>query len=366
MDITAKITGIKYKAFLTTKLKHYELSNFNINNAPSTCIIKNDNNYFAISKWVSPKRTRSYPFERIYNSLSSSKKITVIPIIKDEGKVGDRDFIQWDTISLMSLLDIFVIFAFYDDAVVNPRNPQKITKQKFNNKYVISKIREIEEYHSSALHWNLKEINENFHNLIDQTLESYTKIEKRLNVELHSEYGIQSFKKRIGNDVSNFMEFSRQKAQEAQQRESITIQPKEILTSTSKAKITISNYLGGKYFFTIDQVEKYNETLYLIECKHSKYKLIPEKGDIKDGLLKMILYCNLKDVELNGDIVKFCPVLLLTSSKLTGTICSNDSKNDIDTFYKLNKFNQSLKTLINFLFKEASFNNFIVKIQAVI
>ena len=58
---------------------------------------------------MSPKRTRSYPYERVYNSLRISKKITVIPVIKDEGAKGDRDFLQWDTISLMSLLDVFVL-----------------------------------------------------------------------------------------------------------------------------------------------------------------------------------------------------------------------------------------------------------------
>jgi hypothetical protein len=52
----------------------------------------------------------------VFNTLNVSKKITVIPIVKDEGASGDRDFIQWDTVSLMSLLDVFVIFAYYDKA----------------------------------------------------------------------------------------------------------------------------------------------------------------------------------------------------------------------------------------------------------
>ncbi|MEM4247619.1 MAG: hypothetical protein QXF14_04885, partial [Candidatus Woesearchaeota archaeon] len=64
-----------------------------------------------ISKGVWPKRARSYPYERVYNTLNISKKITVIPIVKNEGAAGDSDFIQWDTVSLMSLLDVYVIFA---------------------------------------------------------------------------------------------------------------------------------------------------------------------------------------------------------------------------------------------------------------
>jgi hypothetical protein len=63
--------------------------------------VKNGDNAFAASKWVSPKRTCSYPYEKVYNTLNFSKKITVIPIVKDEGFDGDRDFLQWDTVYLI-------------------------------------------------------------------------------------------------------------------------------------------------------------------------------------------------------------------------------------------------------------------------
>ncbi len=152
MEITGKITGIPYKPIIGEELVKIDAKVFNINTCPSSCIVYSKDYSFAISKWVSPKRTRSYPYERVYNTLKSSKKITVIPIIKDEGAKGDRDFVQWDTVSLMSLLDVFVIFAYYTKA---EKTAQKITNQKFNNKYILSKIKEIEQYHSSALHWNL-------------------------------------------------------------------------------------------------------------------------------------------------------------------------------------------------------------------
>jgi hypothetical protein len=92
MNVKGKITGIKYKIFLAEDLSIIDVNNFNINNINSFCIIKDDKHSFAVSKWVSPKRTRSYPYERIYNTLNVSKKITVIPIIKDEGLGGDRDW----------------------------------------------------------------------------------------------------------------------------------------------------------------------------------------------------------------------------------------------------------------------------------
>jgi hypothetical protein len=85
-------------------LPEYDFDQFDINDAATACIVRDGKYTFALSKWVSPKRTRTYPFGRVYNTLSHSKKVTVIPVVKDEGKRGDRDYVQWDTVSLMALL----------------------------------------------------------------------------------------------------------------------------------------------------------------------------------------------------------------------------------------------------------------------
>jgi len=316
MNIKGKITGIKYKVSLVETLKTIDIKDFNINESPAFCLVKDKNNSFAVSKWVSPKRTRSYPYERVYNTLNSSKKITIIPIVKDEGARGDRDFIQWDTVSLMSLLDVFVIFAYYEKAEINPHFENKITKQLFDNKFVISKIKEIEQYHSSALHWNLNELKNNLHQIIDKAKTCYSEIENYLGVKLHNLNGLDNFKDKIGKEVETFMQFSREKAEKAQIREMLTIQPKESLSTLTKARITITNYLGGQYFFTIDEILIENDTVYLSESKHSANSILPSKGDIKDGLLKMILYSNLCDIEVNGVKMKSKAVLNLTSTKI--------------------------------------------------
>lgn len=362
MDIAGKITGIKYTIFLSNDLKQIDFKNFDINEVPATCILTNKKTTLAISKWISPKRTRSYPFERVYNSLTTSKKITVIPIVKDEGVRGDRDFIQWDTVSLMSLLDVFVIFAYYDKAEINPRNKLKITNQHFNNDYVIAKIKEIEAYHSSALHWNLNELNSNLHKIIDKAKSAYKSIEKTLKVPLHDFKGIDNFKEKIGNDVELFMEFSREKAKKAQARELVTQQPKESLSTLSKAKITITNYLGGQYFFTVDEIELSENTVYLIESKHSKSTILPSKSDIKDGLLKMILYSNLSSVTANGKNINSVAVLSLTSSKLKGQITSKSSSKEILDFQRANEIFNQQAVLFGDLLKEAEENNFVIKI----
>ena len=98
---------------------------------------------------MSPKRTRLYPYARIYDTLGKGRKVTVIPIIKDEGKRGDRDFIQWNTVSLMSLLDVYVVFAYYNSAEKHSTRGNKITKQQFDNDLVRTKLVDIKNYHSS-------------------------------------------------------------------------------------------------------------------------------------------------------------------------------------------------------------------------
>lgn len=362
MNITGKITGIKYKINLADDLQKIEATAFDINKVPTACIINAGKHSFAISRWVSPKRTRSYPYERVYNTLNISKKITVIPIVKDEGAAGDRDFIQWDTVSLMSLLDVFVIFAYYNKA---DKADKKITNQQFDNTFVLSKINEIGQYHSSALHWNLNELKINFHNIIDKVKSSYTTIEKLTGVKLHGFKGLEIFQNNIGKDVSSFMEFSRGKAIKAQAREFVTRQPKENLATLSKAKITITNYLGGNYYFTVDEIIFSKKTLALIESKHSVNSLLPSKGDIKDGLLKMILYCNLSDTRVNRNNINHKSILELTSTKLKGSMNSNSKSKEVENFFAKNIFSAAQKKLVKDLFAEAKSNNFTVNIKQV-
>jgi hypothetical protein len=360
VNITGKITGIKYKLLLSDEIREIEAGEFDINDVPTACVINDGKHSFAVSKWVSPKRTRSYPYERVYNTLNTSKKITVIPIVKDEGARGDRDFIQWDTISLMSLLDVYVIFGYFHKA---EKKGEKISFQRFDNKYVMGKIKENEEYHSSALHWNLDEMKRNFQNILSKVVSSYGEIEKTTGVKLHGVSGLKNFETKIGKDVELFMEFSRGKAAQAQSREMVTRQPKENVSTLTKAKITITNYLGGNYFFTVDEIEIRKDKLFLIEGKHSANSLLPSKGDIKDGLLKMILYCNLVETKVDGKDMECRPVLELTSSLLKGGINSESKLKDIEKFLGENKLSLAQSAFIGVLFNEAKTNNFTINIK---
>lgn len=362
MDIKAQIIeGIRYKPILKCSLTEILIEDFNINTARTSCLILAGQNRLALSKWVSPKRTRSYPYERVYNTFSVSKRITVIPIIKDEGAAGDRDFLQWDTFSMMSLLDVFVILAYYETAEKHRTRASKITNQKFNNDFVLAKIEEISVYHSSALHWNLKELN-NVSSVLDKARKSYRKIAEKYHIGFHGEKGLDSFADSVAENLSAFMESSRLKSKSAQAREFLTVQPKEILATATKAKITISNYLGGMYYLTVDEIVLNEKTVFLIESKHTKSGKLPSKSDIKDGLLKMMLYSNLENIRIDDKIFKGSPVLYLTSGKIIGKILSDSDLMEQEKFYRANNLTKSQKEFLQSLFAEARTNNFTVSL----
>lgn len=343
MDISARITGIKYTPFLCRKLHSFNFRDLGeaLSKEATFILDINEKNKIAVSWWVSAKRTRSYPYARVYDSLSfTGKKITIIPIVKDEGKEGDRDFLQWDTVSLMSLLGVYVIIAYYKEAAPSKRYEHKITDQRFDIQYLKNEINHLLSYQSDPLHWNLAQIDK-VGEIAQKALKAYDKISKDIGVEMHSRSSAEKRITELLKDKDVFMKLSRDLAEKAQRRESITKQPKERLAGV-KATLTIRNYLGGYYFFTSDEVRIEKKNVYLIEGKHTKTINLPSLGDIKDGLLKMILFTNLQDVKIKGKNYTSIPTIKLTTGRA----------------FKIESLNESQNEMLNLLKKEAKINGF--------
>lgn len=343
MDLSAKIKGIKYKPLLCRELKVFSPENLEkaLSSYASFILKISKENQVAISWWVSAKRTRSYPYARVYDTLGfSGKKITIIPVVKDEGKEGDRDFLQWDTVSLMSLLGVYVIVAYYSDAERSTRYRHKITNQRFDIDYIKEQIKKILSYQSDALHWNLEHIDK-VGQIGQKALESYAKISKKLKIEMHSRQSAENRIAELLKGKNEFMKLSRMLAEKAQRRERLTIQPKEHLAGT-KAIITIKNYLGGYYYFTADEARIKGNDVFLIEGKHSKNNSLPSLEDIKDGLLKMILFTNLEDVKVGSKNYNSVAVLKLT----------------VENYFSESNLSNSQKEILFLLRKEAKVNNF--------
>ncbi len=353
------IKDVQYKAFLTEDLPHYEYKDFDINTVEPSGKIHLPEGEFAFSKWVTPKRTRSYPFERLYNTINSPMRLTIIPIIKDEGLDGDLDRIQYSTISWMNLLNIYIVLAYYDKASKNKHPLQfsknKITSQEFNTTIVNEQLLKISRYKQSALHWNRTLMEDSFVDIYKLALDSYERISKKTRTKIHDRNPQEQYLAIIMRDFVNFKDISLRGSKSAALRETQTSHNLEYLSDGMKATFQINNYLGGTYFLTADEVIKdEKDDVYVIqESKNSTEGFLPSLSDIKDGLFKLILYSNLNSLHLNSKPVNFKSCLKLTGKKVSGILsmpCNeslliqflnsnkqNCSKREAETLHKLNQ-----------------------------
>jgi hypothetical protein len=361
-EISGDIEKVKYKQFVNDNLKTSKLENFDINKSQGAFLLNNGAETIAVSRWISPKRTRSYPYERVYDTLAADgKKVTIIPVVKDEGLGGARDFLQWDTISLLSLLDVHVVLAYYDSAEKNTKRNDQITSQKLDNAYILSRLNEIFEFKGTTREWNERETKQ-LKVMFEKAKSSYQQISKTTKTYLHDETALDELIK-YAETPEKFIEFSRRKSQDAQSREFVTEQPKEALATDTKAKVTINNALFGKYFFTCDETKIEGKILYLIEAKHSQRTKFPSKNDIKDGLVKMMVYTNLTNVKVGKLPFNLRVMIRLTSNQLKGSINSEAKPEDLDKYFSDNNFALKDKEFFKKLFQEAQENKFTIILE---
>ena len=371
LHFTGFIRGVKYKACLTENLTKVSFVDFDPNNSSASGMIQADDMEIAYSKWVSPKRTRSYPFSRIYNTYNSAKILTIIPVIKDEGKDGDLDKLQYSTISWMNLLNTYIVLGYYEDAEKSQKKKQsskdKLTNQKFNGEFIKSQIQEIIEYKQSALHWNKNLFEERFVNIFRQALDAYTIILDRTSVKIHSHVGMERYLQAIIGDFEEFKNLSLKGSKGASKREAATFHQLEYLIDGMKATFCIENYLGGTYYLTPDEIYHVEEGYIIQESKNSTTKALPDLSDIQDGLFKLILYSNIDSLQLNGHQVNFSVRLKLTGNDVRDQVVLPCSLKELDEFLKINEtiFSEKEKNIVKKLLLESQRNeNIKIEIRA--
>ena len=202
------IKDVKYLTCLEAPLTSIAYEAFDINKAGSYGVIQHQNGEAAFSKWVSPKRTRSYPFERLYNTYNRPLRITIIPVIKDEGFDGDLDRVQYTTLSMMNLLNVYIVLAYYQTAKKNmtykQMNREKLTSQTLDSIEVNIQIDQIMSYKQSALHWNMSLLESQFSSTYRKALESYEKISKSTGVKIHDPKSQEKYLDSVEADYQHF------------------------------------------------------------------------------------------------------------------------------------------------------------------
>lgn len=361
--ICAKLREVEYDATMAKPLPVYalaELLDGKLATRPAF-VLKTARDEYGFSQWVSPKRTRTFPYARVYDTLVKKSRITLIPFCKDEGVDGDRDFIQWDTVSLMSLLNVYVIVGYYERAQKSTRPNQqgksKITKQVQDYAYVGEQLAKLQRYQSSPLHWNKAQMKEHLPIVAARARDAYARIESQTGVRLHNPRGMEERVRIIERDVQEFEKLSRSLAGRAQHSESLTEQPKEAVVG-EKAVVTIKNLLGGLYHLTADECMPAGDKLFLIEKKHSKRKPLPSISDIKDAFIKMALFANIARLKRKGKLMPSQAAVGLTSGTTRGVLHSAMDDAQIARFCAGNQFKETQKCLIKAAIGEARRNGF--------
>lgn len=354
------ISNVHYKACLAAELPEYDFNKFDINEVkPCGKIIVPDGE-LAYTKWVSPKRTRSYPFARLYDILNAPKRITVIPVLKDEGADGDLDRIQYSTISWMNLLDIYIILAYYNSAKKNQREGQigknKISRQMFASECVKEQIDEVIKYKNSALHWNFYIMETRFVDIYNKALNSYDEISRKTKVRMHDRKIQEKYLEMIRDDFGEFKRLSLSGSKGASLREVRTTHINEHLADGSKARFNIRNYLGGVYYLTADEVIKEGSRYVIQESKNATKRSLPSLDDIKDGIFKLALFSNIDVLMLEDWKVEFSVRLKLTAKGLCETLTIPCSNCELEQFLARNTFTEREKEIIRKLQVECFYN----------
>ena len=325
LSLKGFVRDVRYTpCFGPETLNIYDITRFDVNQAQTYGLISlgAPGNNLAFSKWVSPKRTRTYPFARIYNIFHlNTKKVTIIPIIKDEGAgTLNNDRINFITFSWMNLLNIYIVLAWYEDAERKPGTTDRITNQTLNIKSVREKLIEVSQYQMTALHWNTTHFEKDFESIYLNAVDGYKKISQEENVAIHSPKNhlqtLEKFKADGRFSLASFKETSLPRSYEAAHRESVTTHILESLEENTKGVFQISNYLGGQYYLTADEVYWEGSQLVIQESKNSSRGKLPSEDDIKDGLFKLILFANMEEVVVD----ERTDIQFITRLKLTGNL----------------------------------------------
>ena len=356
------VRDVKYTpCFNPEKFQVYNLANFDVNKVNSYGLVNlgiSENN-LAYSKWVSLKRTRTYPFARIYNTYHlNTKKVTIIPIIKDEGAgTQNNDRVNFITFSWMNLLNVFIILSWYEDAQKKEGTTDRITSQILNVESIREKLDQVSRYQASALHWNTNHFTDDFERIYLNAVESYKKISENRKVGMHSPQDhlkkLNQFKNEGVFCLQSFKDTTLPASYSAALRESVTVHDLESLSENSKGVFSITNYQGGEYHLTADEVYWENDKFVIQESKNSSRKKFPSENDIKDGLFKLILFSNLEQLTFgNRTNIDYIVRLKLTGDFTNSLFLPNDI-NSIYQFSATNRLTSSQEKILTLLNRES-------------
>ena len=283
----------------------------NSKNKKNIFLYRHDDDLAVISVWTSPKRTKTNPLPRVFSTLGhSGKKITIIPVLKEEGVSGEQNLIHANTVYWMSSLGVYVIIGYYTKAILGTVGKQssnakegkpsnegkpKFADQVLNLNDIRRQINLIMTGNSDVNIWNSRQIQQ-IPKLLQKSIETYEEMGIKHNVPLKKQ-ALEKKKKKAqvwGMDIRiMFDDFTRDEIA-AQNRETKTDHKHEDIPEDygGKGKFNIQCRESEILYLTADAVsiDEDSKVITITEAKNTTKKDFPSDDDIRDDLMKLMLF----------------------------------------------------------------------------
>lgn len=332
------IKNVNYDPQLTTDLPTYDFSVFDVNTATPQGVIKLPHERLGYSIWDSPIQTKSYPFARIYNTYQSiNRRITIVPVLKDNGADGTLEYIQYSTLSWMNLANVYIVFAYFDKASKRQKGDQnKLIKQKLNNAIVKSQIERLIPYHSSAIHWNRSQFGDNFKSVYKRAVQAYEKISENTKTEIHPREIKLNYINKMRMDCRKYEGISIDGLKRADIEKDRGLH-KNKYEDTQKSVFYLIDGYGGVYYLTAKDVWQLRDAFIIQETRCSSKNFLPPIRQIQNGLFRLIFFGNIDVLYRNGHQVKFQPRLSLLGGTVNGTLYLPCKDKEFNAFVRKNR-----------------------------
>ena len=310
--IDGKLTDLEYISKWRSTLNEYSLETALGGDSKKNVFWYNHNNEkAAISVWTSPKRTKTNPLPRVYTTLNHDAiKITVIPVLKEEGASGEQNMVHANTVYWMTGLGVYVIIAYYNEAKLGKIGKQstnakegkpskegtvKIGSQTLELASIKEQIHKIIKEKPNIAIWNDEQIKK-IPELLDIAIKRYRYLGNKLNVPLRvkSLQNKENANKEWKQDLSKLLKYFTKLEIDAQDRETKTNHKHEDISIVygKKVKFNIDCGKSRMLYLTADAVDvnKDNKVIIITEAKNTTKDKFPSSDNMKDDLMKLMLF----------------------------------------------------------------------------
>jgi hypothetical protein len=360
------IKNVSYAPQLNDDLMIFEYSDFHVNTVPSQGIIQLPHEQLSYSIWDSPSQFKSNPFARIYKTFhTANRRITIVPVLKDDGADGKLEYIQYSTLSWMNLANVYIVFAYFDKADrFEKGGQQKLVKQKLNNEIIKSQIERLIPYHSSAIHWNRGQFGDHFKTIYKKAVRAYDKISESTKIDMHPRDVKSDYINKMRMDCRKYEGISIDGLKSADIEKDRNLHENKYDEFPKSVFYLVDGY-GGIYYLTAKAVWRSRDTYVIQETRFTRRGFLPALHHIQDGLFRLVFFGNIDALYRNGHQVKFQPRLSLLGSTVNGTLYLPCNDREFNAFVRKNSnaiSNNDLETLHKLRFEVEKNQRFVVEI----